>query len=67
MLYFILAYATVIASFISTIQTIIDLEVSPELGIPIILSVKQKKKQHLIADLITMLCTYFVQSKVEKI
>ena len=28
MLYFILAYATVIASFISTIQTIIDLEVS---------------------------------------
>ena len=64
MLYFILAYATVIASFISTIQTIIDLEVSPELGIPIILSVKQKK-QHLIADLITMFCTYFVQNKAE--
>ena len=42
MLYFILAYATVIASYISTIQTIIDLEVSPELGVSIILSIKQK-------------------------
>ena len=33
MLYFILSYATVIASFISTIQTIIDLEVSFELEV----------------------------------